>query len=182
MIGDMNTEQFWTVVEEARKQVPDTRDACGIAGRASALLARRSAQEITAAQQILWDLMADSYRNPLWAAAYVLNGGCSDDGFDYFRGWLIAQGRATFERVVGAPDTLAELPGVRAAAAEEIDLDCEDMLSIAWNAHRTATGQGLPAGACTIRYPDLDPAWNFDFDDREEMARRLPGLTALYSY
>ncbi|MGY5036561.1 DUF4240 domain-containing protein [Streptomyces sp. 900116325] len=177
----MNKEQFWMLIEKAREHVPDTRDGSAIAGRVSALLARRSAQEITAAQQTLWDLMADSYQNPLWAAAYVVNGGCSDDGFDYFRGWLIAQGRTVFERAVADPDTLAVLPDVRAAAAEGI-FDCEEMLSIAWNAHQKTTGQELPADAFTIRYPDLDPAWDFDFDDREEMARRLPALTALYSY
>ncbi|MFE9765996.1 DUF4240 domain-containing protein [Streptomyces sp. NPDC005808] len=178
----MNKEQFWTLIEKAREHVPDTRDGSDIADCASALLARRSAQEIIAAQQTLWDLMADSYQSPLWAAAYVVNGGCSDDGFDYFRGWLIAQGRTTFERVLTAPDALAELPHVRAAAAEGIDLDCEDMLHIAWNAHQKATGQELPADAFTIQYPDLDSAWNFNFDDREEMARRLPALTALNSY
>ena len=26
--------------------------------------------------------------------------GCSDDTFDYFRGWLIAQGKETFEKVL----------------------------------------------------------------------------------
>ncbi|MFE5591185.1 DUF4240 domain-containing protein [Streptomyces sp. NPDC056549] len=35
-------------------------------------------------------------------AAYMVNGGCCDDGFDYFRGWLIAQGRNVFERAVPA--------------------------------------------------------------------------------
>ncbi|PZH17222.1 hypothetical protein C1I97_05340 [Streptomyces sp. NTH33] len=29
-----------------------------------------------------------SYQNPLWAAAYVVNGGCSDDGFGCFQGRL----------------------------------------------------------------------------------------------
>ncbi|MFI6283428.1 hypothetical protein ACIBCM_01525 [Streptomyces sp. NPDC051018] len=26
--------------------------------------------------------MIDSCTNPLWAAAHIANGGCSDDGFD----------------------------------------------------------------------------------------------------
>jgi hypothetical protein len=182
MLAAMNREQFWMLIEKARERVPDTKEGSAIADCASALLARCSVQEITTAQQTLWDLMADSYQNRLWAAAYVVNGGCSDDGFDYFRGWLIAQGRTTFECVLAAPDTLAELSHVRTAAAEGTDLDCEDMLSIVWNAHEKATGQELPADAFTIRYPCLDPAWDFDFDDREEMARRLPALTALYSY
>ena len=180
MLAAMNREQFWILIEEAREQVLDTGDVASVAGRASELLARRSSQEIAAAQQSLWDLMADSYRNPLWAAAYVLNGGCSDDGFDYFRGWLITQGRDVFERIVADPDSLAEVPIVRASAADGIEFDCEETLSIAWNAHVTATGRKLPDHAFTIRYPELDPTWNFDFDDRGEMTRRLPRLTALY--
>jgi hypothetical protein len=38
-----------------------------------------------------------------------MNGGCSDDGFEYFRAWLLAQGRDTFEKALEDPDTLAAL-------------------------------------------------------------------------
>jgi len=115
----------------------------------------------------------------LWGAAYLINGGCSDDGFDYFRGWLIAQGREVFERTVADPDALAELPVVQGASAGGPDLDGEDVLSIAWDAHVRATGVQLPADAFTIRYPEPAPGWDFDFDDRAEMTRRLPRLSAL---
>lgn len=124
--------------------------------------------------------MVDSYTNPLWVAAYIANGGCSDDGFDYFRGWLIAQGREAFERVVADPDALAELPIVQASAANGVDLEGEDMLGISWNAHISATGDQLPPSSPTIRYRELDPTWNFDFDEHDEMTRRLPRLAALY--
>ncbi|MGW6318101.1 hypothetical protein [Streptomyces sp. NPDC055099] len=69
---------------------------------------------------------------------------------------------------------------MRASATDGIDLECEEVLSIAWNAHIMATGRQLPDDAFTIRYPELDPAWNFDFDDHSEMAQRLPRLAALY--
>jgi hypothetical protein len=177
----MDKQQFWILVEEARAHVPDGGDAAAIAGRASALLAVRPAQEIVSAQQVLWDLMADSYRAPLWAAAYVINGGCSDDAFEYFRGWLITRGRSTFERIVAATDALAELPEVRAAATGGSDLECEEALHIVWDAHVTATGEQLPTDAFRIRYPALDPEWDFDFDDRSEVSRRLPALAALYA-
>jgi hypothetical protein len=85
-----------------------------------------------------------------------------------------------FERIVAEPDALADLPAIRAAAADEMDIDCEEMLSTAWDAHMTATGEQLPADAFTIRYTDLNSAWNFDFDDRTEITRRLPRLAALY--
>ena len=179
MLGPMSTEEFWQLIAAARRQAPAPGDSRAVTREATALLAARTAGEIVAAQQVLWDLMADSYTNSLWAAAYVINGGCSDDGFDYFRGWLIAQGRETFEAVVADPDALAQLPAVQAAAVEGLVLDREELLYIAWHAHLTATGEELPRGAFTIRRPELDPAWNFDFDDREEMARRLPRLAAL---
>lgn len=176
----MDTPRFWEMIETARSQASDPADGQEVADQASTLLAARPHEEIVAAQQILWDLMADSYRSPLWAAAYLINGGCSDDGFEYFRGWLISQGRDVFERIGAEPDGLADLPAVRAAASDGMEIECEEMLSIAWNAHKMATGRQLPADAFTVRYGELDPAWKFDFDDRTEMARRLPRLAALY--
>ena len=38
-----------------------------------------------------------------------MNGGCSDDGFLYFRAWLTSEGREVFERALSNPDSLAEL-------------------------------------------------------------------------
>ncbi|MES5820772.1 DUF4240 domain-containing protein [Streptomyces sp. RG80] len=176
----MNRLQFWQLIESARAQASNPNDGEEVAHGATSLLASYPTEEIVAAQQVVWDLMADSYTNPLWAAAYMINGGCSDDGFDYFRGWLITQGREVFERTILDPDALAELPVVRASAVDGIDLEGEDTLSIAWDAHVKATGGQLPDDAFTIRYPELDPAWDFDFDDRDEMTSRLPRLAALY--
>jgi hypothetical protein len=39
-----------------------------------------------------------AYGHDLWGAAYLINGGASDDGFEYFRDWLILQGSTVFER------------------------------------------------------------------------------------
>ncbi|WP_079185073.1 DUF4240 domain-containing protein [Streptomyces uncialis] len=155
---------------------PDTR---AVADRVAELLAERPAEHISAAQQVLWDLMAESYRAPLWAAAYTVNGGCSDDGFDYFRAWLIGQGREVFERVVADPDALAGLDAVREVAGSWADLECERVLGVAWDAHHAATGEQLPA-TWSVSYAPLDPDWSFDFDDEREIARRLPALAALF--
>ncbi|MFH8388039.1 hypothetical protein ACH4E7_45445 [Kitasatospora sp. NPDC018058] len=62
-----------------------------------------------------------------------------------------------------------------------IDAECERTLSIAWTAHRAATGEELPNDAFTIRYPELDPEWDFDFEDGDKLGRRLPRLADLYS-
>ncbi|PBC76886.1 uncharacterized protein DUF4240 [Streptomyces sp. TLI_235] len=176
MLRGMDKQQFWDVIEEARRPGPD--DAEAVVERASALLAARPRQEIIAAQQLLWDLMAESYRGDLWGAAYLINGGCSDDGFDYFRGWLITRGREVFERAVASPDSLAELPVVRAAAAEYEEMECEGTLGLAWDAHLAATGEQLSGDCYTIAYPEIVFGW--DFEDAQATARELPLLSALY--
>jgi len=177
---DVDPNTFWKLIADARASVSDPSDGDEVAAAASTLLASRPPAEIVATQQVLWDLLAVSYQNPLWAAAYLINGGCSDDGFDYFRGWLLTQGEETYTAVVASPDSLASLPAVVEAAESGMEFECESALSIAWNAHIKATGMQLPQDAFRIRYPDLDPDWDFDFDDSAELAVRLPRLAALY--
>lgn len=52
---------------------------------------------------------AISYKSDLWAVAYVVMGGCSDDGFDCFRCWLVAQGQAVFENAMANADSLCDV-------------------------------------------------------------------------
>lgn len=177
---DVDPNTFWKLIAAARASVPDPSDGHAVAAAATTLLAERPPAEIVAAQQTLWELLTASYRNPLWAAAYILNGGCSDDGFDYFRGWLVTQGEEVYTAALADPDSLASLPAVVAAADSGDEFECEDALSIAWNAHIKATGMQLPQDAFRIRYPELDPDWDFDFDDSAELAARLPRLAALH--
>ncbi|MFD6230165.1 DUF4240 domain-containing protein [Streptomyces sp. NPDC060232] len=179
----MDKQMFWQLIETARTETAADAGAGvdAVARRAGELLAARPQAEIAAAQQVLWDLLAESYRSPLWAAAYMINGGCSDDGFDYFRGWLLTQGRAVFDAALADPDSLADHPAVREAAAEGLELWDEEALSIAWSAYESATGRELPADSFTISYPPLDPSWDFDFDDTAELATRLPRLSALFT-
>ena len=151
-----------------------------VAARMKALLTPREPADILAFAQPLWDLFTNSYRADLWAAAFLINGGASDDGFDYFRAWLIAQGRTTYEQALALPDSLADHPMVIQAATAGFDLWCESMISVVWHVYETVNGEALPHDAYTGTYPTLDPDWDFDFNDDAEMRRRLPRLAALY--
>lgn len=77
--------------------------------RLEARLRTLSPQELTQFQTRFEAIHDGSHTLELWGAAYIVNGGCSNDGFDYFRAGLIAQGQRTFERVIAAPDTLVEV-------------------------------------------------------------------------
>ena len=172
----MNRQEFWDVIEQARAEAGSS-DAEAIAARAAQLLAVLPPEQIAAAAQQLWDLMADSYQGDLWAAASLINGGASDDGFEYFRGWLITQGREVFERAVADPDSLAGVPAVQAVAAEPGDLECEEALGIVRDAYLKATGRELPRDAFTIRYPPVSFSW--DMNDNIQVRTHLPRLDRL---
>jgi len=58
--------------------------------------------------QIFDSMMDRAYSWPLWGAAYVINGGCSDDSFSDFRASLISRGRTAFDRALNDPDSLAD--------------------------------------------------------------------------
>jgi hypothetical protein len=169
-------DDFWALLETARA---NAKTCCEVVANATTLLASRPAAEIVAAHQALWRLMDASYLHPLWAAAHLIRGGCSDDGFDYFRAYLLAQGRHVFESALADPDSLAGLP----LLPDEYGGTgtCEDMLSVAWDAHLAVTGSDLPQEAWESRERlPLDPAWNFDFGDEAEMRRRLSRLAAIH--
>lgn len=170
----MNTDEFWALVAEAGRE---SSDAGAAAGQAVAMLAGRDAASILGCHRHIQRVLAASYRVDLWGAAYLINGGCSADGFESFRGWLMTQGRATFARAVTEPDTLADLPAVRRAAVTGEEFGCEAMLDVARDAHLKMTGVELPKDP--VRQPELNDFW--DFDDEGEMGRRLPRLAALFN-
>lgn len=51
-------------------------------------------------------LLYDTYTSKMWCAGYIMNGGCSDDGFEYFRNWVISRGKTIYEAARNNPDTL----------------------------------------------------------------------------
>ncbi|UQU63559.1 DUF4240 domain-containing protein [Couchioplanes caeruleus] len=172
----MRTDDFWAVIDRATADRPASPDE--VAKRAAAELAGRDPAEIVAWGRHLDKVMSASGKEDLWAAAYLINGGCSDDGFDHFRGWLIANGRDVLARAVRDPDSLADVPAVRSAASTGAVFEAEEVLTIAQMAYQQATGEAMPPSEAPPARPDAAMLW--DFDDEEEMQRRLPRLSSLF--
>jgi len=101
---DSNTlddARFWTFIAAARDAAGDDVDD-RVNGLEQVLLTQHP-EDVAAFQDKYDELLARAYRWDLWGAAYLINGGCSDDGFRYFRDWLISEGEAVYE------DALADL-------------------------------------------------------------------------
>ncbi|GLY01492.1 MULTISPECIES: DUF4240 domain-containing protein [Actinoplanes] len=172
----MRTDDFWAVIDRATEQRPAS--PAEVAERAVADLAARAPEEIVAWGRHLDKVLVASGTEDLWAAAYLINGGCTEEGFDNFRGWLVAHGRKAVAASVKSPDVLAGMPAVRAAADTGAVFEAEEVLSIAARAHQEATGEPLPAEERAKTRPDVADLW--DFDNEDEMRRRLPRLSELF--
>src|SRR5215475_8300296 len=105
----MPADRFWQVIEHAR--FAQDRDSHVKALRTA--LRKLSLEELISFEVAFRRYLNTAYTWDLWGAAYMINGGCSDDGFEYFRRWLVLQGKATHHAVVADPDVLADLPAIR---------------------------------------------------------------------
>ena len=103
----LDKERFWNIVEQSRIDSGGEQDAQVAA--LTAILATLSVGEIEQFDARFREAMAEAYRWDLWAAAYLIQGGCSDDGFEYFCDWLISLGKHRFEAALRNPDSLAEV-------------------------------------------------------------------------
>ncbi|GAA3248518.1 DUF4240 domain-containing protein [Dactylosporangium siamense] len=171
--ADVDRDRFWEDVDAARARVVDVDE---VPAALVEVLRGRPLAELVAFREVQDELFdREAYRWDLWAAAYVINGGASDDGFEYFLGWLMAQGRTRWEATLADPDSLADV-----VDADTGDLDCEEMLYVAPTAAEDEEafwaalpdkGEHLPPGPAGER---------FDFEDEDRMRRLLPRLTAIF--
>ena len=112
----MDETEFWRIIDDVHRRAGDDLQA-----RIDCLegeLRQRDQDAIQEFQRQYDRQIVASYRWDLWGAAHLMNGGCSDDGFRYFRDWLISEGRKTFESALHSPDSLADLPKVELAENE----------------------------------------------------------------
>ncbi|NHC14358.1 DUF4240 domain-containing protein [Motilibacter deserti] len=175
----MTEDDFWSLVESARTAVDDpVTSADDVAEELVRRLTALPLEQIVGFQRVFDRLQDEAYRWDLWAAAYLVNGGCSDDGFMDFRGWLAAQGRAVWAAAVAAPDSLADV--VPAGFDEAFS---EEMLYVAISAYEAAGGDedAFAQAASEDGDPVDEPAGpHVDVEDPAAFAGVLPRLAARY--
>jgi len=111
----LSKEQFWEIIDYARETAGGWKD---MLEPLVDTLSQLDTPNIIRWKQIFDEYQNLAYKEKLWAAATFMNGGCSDDGFMDFRGWLTAQGKDVFLKALENPDTLAQLEAVQKLAAE----------------------------------------------------------------
>ncbi|KAA0940769.1 DUF4240 domain-containing protein [Streptomyces apricus] len=182
----MDTEAFWRVLDAAEGS--DKPLDVAVVDHLSVL----PAEAILAFEHQFSRLRDEVYRWDVWAAAYLIGGGCSDDRFSDFTAGLVALGREWYERAAACPDALAEHPAVRVAAAtgdQDVIFD-EAFNFVSARAYERLTGDSdafweaweayTDARATTEEENSQGMGESFDFDDAQQVRWRLPRLAALH--
>ena len=173
----MTLKEFWEHIEKTRRKDSDAH-----VDRLVARLAKLPPGRIIDFHQRWNQLQRAAYNWNLWGAAYLINGGCSDDGFDYFCDWLLLQGRKVYEAALKNPDSLADV-------VDPDEGECECGCSPGMHAWFRATGTEHAyeefEAARAAKYPEHPPlprlGGRWDHDDDRQMRKRFPRLWALYN-
>lgn len=172
----MNEDQFWALIEAANHEAADLEELTVILTKK---LAQLSDTEIIGFDLREQKLRFDSYTSDLWCAAFIMNDGCSDDDFEYFRSWVMAQGREVFYDALNNPDSLS------AVYNPEIEsYEYEDLVVVATNAFEDKNGCDMVDFMDTDRfetdethYPEL--TFNWEEEDPESIKAICPKLFEL---
>lgn len=164
----MSDDTFWALIDQSAKHESDPEQQLAVL---KAGLSRLSPEEIEAFDAAFWRQMSRSYTWDLWGAAYIVHGGASDDGFEYFRRWLISKGRAVFEAALADPDSLADM------LVADIDgvLEFEEFGYVASEAWAKRTGKSEDEFRSSIAYASEPSGVPFEEDD-DHLAARFPKL------
>ena len=180
----MNINKFWAIVERCKDcEFPEAK--------LEKILSELPTEEIAEFFHIFQWLESYAHSETMWCAAYLLNDGCSDDGFEYFCRGLIAKGRAVYELALKDPDDLVCLWGTG-------DIDNELFGGPAARyAYINKTGSSVEAAFDYLYGYKPDEVFElyidgqlFDVKDRrdehwsfaneKDNRKRLPRLSALY--
>jgi hypothetical protein len=188
----MDEQAWWDLIEDARAEAgehADDRDSPDdpLVDLVTARLLALDGPGIVAFDAMLTRVLDSAYRRPLWNAAYLIEGGCGDDGFMDFRAGLALLGRDVFTRAVDDPDTLADVPTiVRMGQEDEGWIGAEGLHYAARNAYKRTKGEtesfdaAMESAVRAMQRPEhpLGHDWNVEDDTTTRL--HLPRLAALF--
>lgn len=171
----MSDARFWAIIDRTAAYEADSEAQLEALHESLNAL---STEDIVAFSDAFERQIQRAYTWDLWAVAYIAHGGASDDGFDYFRRWLVSKGQAVFERVLAQPDSLAE---VLAPDSEGV-LEFEEISAVAaevWTRKTGRAGEEMPMPT-SATLPGATPAGEPFDEDPAALAARFPRTWARF--
>ncbi len=169
----LDEDRYWSIIEKSLKNSKNQYSQEKFLERE---IKKLRPKEIVGFKLRTDSLLYKSYNSDLWCAAYILNLGCTDDGFEYFRFWLISQGKKVYYQAKNDPDSLIS------AIKHNNDLyEFESFPNIAENSFNESTEKEIRDfidydNFVTYdgKYPQLE--FNWDESDPETMMKICPKI------
>ena len=160
---------FWSLVDDTRRAADgEPEEHARVLNRR---LARLPPSEILAFEE-QWRIHdVRLYRWDLWAAAYLLNGGCDDGCFDDFRAYVIGLGREVYDRAVADADSL-EFLAMLGPSTYQFAHDANPLAYAAEEAYASVTGEEVP-DELGPELPDEPQGEPFDLDAPELVVPKI---------
>ena len=170
----MDVEQFWKLIEKTHQisQGAPRKQADLLVDE----LAKLSEADILSYQSILDDMVDKAYIGELWDVAFILASGwgCSDDGFEYFRAWLIGQGKDLYENALSDPESLVEVVEFGQETQWEV------LLYVAVYAYELSTHKDIFEAMSNIKRDEPPQLKGALMKGLEEKLARFPKATAKF--
>jgi hypothetical protein len=128
-------DEFWEMIDKCKQRGSDIEEQMEWL---TSCLSKKAVKDIVMFDYTFNQIYEKSYTSDLWAAAYIVMGGCSDDSFDYFRAWVVYLGKETYQTALENPEIL--LPYLKNLQEQEEIPELEDLLSVACLAYEEKTG------------------------------------------
>lgn len=165
----MSEDQFWNIIKNSYNRSKGiTEHQIQLLGK---ILHRMSPQDIIKFENRFSQLRGKANDWKLWGAAFIINGGCSDDAFLDFRGWLIAQGKELYYQAIADPDSLAGLN------KEKLNVEWEGFSYVASEVFEEITQENIPS-TFEEDHETTGAQWKEEGDDLKNL---LPKLWTKYS-
>ena len=103
----MTRDEFWNLIAESKVQAGQNVDAQY--DYLEEKLTAMGSEEALRFHGICYAYTDAAVKYGLWDAASCMLGGCSDDMFMDFRGWLVAQGKEVYMQALANPDSMASV-------------------------------------------------------------------------
>ena len=162
----MNEDKFWGIIDHTLKS--SNNDYEIQQEKLEKTLKTLNLQEIIEFDNRFRELRGKSYTWELWGAIYIINGGCGDDSFDYFREWVISQGKEFYYKTIENPKTLIDLK------IDITEIEWEGISYVASTVFEKLTKQEIPS-----TFNENREISGFDWEE-EDLKNMFPELTEKY--
>ena len=171
----LNEDKFWAIVSKSLENSIDEQEQ---EEKLIEEITHLSPKEMIGFRLRTDKLLQETYNAEMWCAGYIMNGGCSDDGFEYFRNWVISRGKETYYQAKENPDSL-----IKEVSDDkyEFEYEFESFWYVALDAFKRRTDKDLydyiDYDAFKTRegnYPEFE--FNWDADKPETMKKICPQL------